>query len=494
MSSLGWLLRKIYRVTKGVIIILLLLTFLPGIPPHVNFTTLDPLEPPLALEGALARNNILDRVERVLEGQIVGPESIASRRPQEIFVSLHGGNILRIWGRDYDNFKIIASIGPDCDIQGGGVCGRPLGLRFAPDGRLLVADCYLGIFVLNVDTGENESLFDISKEIEGEVALLTDDLDVDSDGYIYWSDASANANLDKALIELFASPSGRLLRFDPKTQTNKVLVSNLHFANGVQLTHDQQSVLVCETFKNRVLRHWLHGAKAGQTEVFVDRLPGSPDNIRSNGNDGYYIAIVTVFPDSLREVGNTAGRFPLLRKLATRILYLTRIGLETLAELISSYSIDQAAKKIFNFVPLGEYNLGHNNLSLVVEVDGQGQVIRSLQGHSGQQVQISEAQQVGDYLFLGSPFNNYLGKLYVGDKQQQQQQQQMKEGMKQQQEQQQQTKEGMKQQQQQQQQQMKEGMKQQQQQVKEGRQQQTKEGMKQQQQQQQHQQRGKDEL
>ena len=33
------------------------------------------------------------------------------------------------------------------------VCGRPLGMRFASDGKLLVADSYLGIFIVDVDTG-----------------------------------------------------------------------------------------------------------------------------------------------------------------------------------------------------------------------------------------------------------------------------------------------------------------------------------------------------
>ncbi|KAK3858418.1 hypothetical protein Pcinc_035392 [Petrolisthes cinctipes] len=215
MSTLGWLLGKVFSVTVTLIIILVIITFLPGIPPYVNFTTFEELEPPLPLEGALAKNNILDRVERVLDGQIVGPESIASRQPNEIFTSLHGGNILRIWGPSYEHSKVVTSIGLGCDApgedEGGEVCGRPLGLRFAADGRLLVADCYLGLFAIDVDTGEKEALFDINEEIEGEAAMLTDDLDEDRDGYIYWSDATAHAHLDKSLIEVFTSPSGRLV-------------------------------------------------------------------------------------------------------------------------------------------------------------------------------------------------------------------------------------------------------------------------------------------
>lgn len=38
---------------------------------------------------------------------------------------------------------------------------------------------------------------------------LADDLDEDDEGYIYWSDASSNAPLNMALIDVVASPSGR---------------------------------------------------------------------------------------------------------------------------------------------------------------------------------------------------------------------------------------------------------------------------------------------
>lgn len=68
-----------------------------------------------------------------------------------------------------------------------------------------------------------------------------------------------------------------------------------------------------------------------------------------------------------------------------------------------------------SFLIISERNLRHSNLSMVVELDGEGKIIGSLQGHSGQQVQVSEAQRVGDYMFFGSPFNKYLGKLYVGE-------------------------------------------------------------------------------
>jgi sugar lactone lactonase YvrE len=52
-------------------------------------------------------------------------------------------------------------------------------------------------------------------------------------------------------------------------------------------------VLVVETGKYRIHRVWLSGAKRGQSEIFIDNLPGFPDGILSNGKDKFWLALVT---------------------------------------------------------------------------------------------------------------------------------------------------------------------------------------------------------
>lgn len=54
--------------------------------------------------------------------------------------------------------------------------------------------------------------------------------------------------------------------------------------------------------------------------------------------------------------------------------------------------------------------------SMVVEVDESGKVVGSLQGSEGVLKYVSETQQVGDYLFFGSPWTNYLGRLHISKK------------------------------------------------------------------------------
>jgi len=60
----------------------------------------------------------------------------------------------------------------------------------------------------------------------------------------------------------------------------------------VAVSEDQQYLLINETGSYRVLRHWLAGPDAGETQVILDNLPGFPDNI-NNGLEGrFWIGLV----------------------------------------------------------------------------------------------------------------------------------------------------------------------------------------------------------
>eukprot|EP00887_Chlorella_sp_A99_P005689 scaffold1.g5689.t1 len=55
-------------------------------------------------------------------------------------------------------------------------------------------------------------------------------------------------------------------------------------------TADESAVVVAETFSMRLLRHWLAGPKAGQTEVFADGLPGEAPHVCARYPDGVSLA------------------------------------------------------------------------------------------------------------------------------------------------------------------------------------------------------------
>ncbi len=122
----------------------------------------------------------------------------------------------------------------------------------------------------------------------------TNDLDVAADGTIYFTDASTKFPLSNYTADLLEHRgNGRFLAYDPKTKTTRTLLSDLSFANGVAVSPDQSFALVVETGKYRIHRVWLNGPKQGQTEIFIDNLPGFPDGISSNGKDKFWLALVT---------------------------------------------------------------------------------------------------------------------------------------------------------------------------------------------------------
>ena len=89
--------------------------------------------------------------------------------------------------------------------------------------------------------------------MEGVVPGFPDDLDVAKDGTIYWSDLCSPRKTEFGATA-FTDTSGRLIKFDPKSKNNTVLLSGLAMANGVQLSAKEDFVLVNETPRGRTLR------------------------------------------------------------------------------------------------------------------------------------------------------------------------------------------------------------------------------------------------
>lgn len=68
------------------------------------------------------------------------------------------------------------------------ICGRPLGLRFdKKTGDLYIADAYLGLLKVGPEGGLATSL---ATEAEGVPLRFTNDLDMDEEGNVYFTDSS----------------------------------------------------------------------------------------------------------------------------------------------------------------------------------------------------------------------------------------------------------------------------------------------------------------
>lgn len=165
----------------------------------------------------------------------------------------------------------------------GTTSGHPLGLEFLPDGRILVCDTKNGLLLaMDADSGATEVLTDL---VDGERMVFCNAAAVAADGTIWFSDSSRFYGQDRWKAEFAENTaSGRLLRRDPDGSVSVVL-DGLRLANGVALAADESYVAVAESAGRTIVRRWLSGPRAGQTDHLASDLPGYPDNI-ARGSDG----------------------------------------------------------------------------------------------------------------------------------------------------------------------------------------------------------------
>lgn len=234
----------------------------PGTGPDSPFRATQSMEGAQPLAEAVIRSRFL----AAGSPENFGPEDIAiSPRDGHIYTGIGDGSILRI------------------DPEGGGVevfantGGRPLGMGFDPSGeRLYVADAQRGL----VAVGRDGRVSYLVQAVDDEPLTFADNLDVGPDGVVWFSAPTREHTLEQVELDVWDSrPSGRLVRYDPASGETKVVLDNLFYANGVALADDGSFVLVNEFLGFRIRRLWLSGPKQGAHDIFVDGLPGYPDNI-----------------------------------------------------------------------------------------------------------------------------------------------------------------------------------------------------------------------
>lgn len=265
---------------------------------------LDPVAwaPPVApaMAGVYAPNTLLAGAQRFQLPDGVGPEDVAIDTEGRIYGGLADGRIVR--------FEADGA-GPNPFADTG---GRPLGLHFDASGHLIVADADKGL--LSVDPSGAVTV--LATEADGVPFGFTDDLDIGADGTIYFSDASAKFSIHHYKKDaLEHRPHGRLLAYDPATQNVRVLLKELYFANGVAVSPDASFVLVNETWKYRITRYWLTGARAGTSEPFIENLPGFPDGVSCNGRDTFWVAMASPRNALL----DNLAPYPFLRGMVARL-------------------------------------------------------------------------------------------------------------------------------------------------------------------------------
>jgi sugar lactone lactonase YvrE len=311
------------------------------------------------LSGLLEPNNLLGKAELLAVGEIQGPEEVAVDSHGRIYAGTQDGKIMRLLPDGH--LEVFAE-----------TKGRPLGIKFDNDGNLIVCDSYKGLLSIN-PAGDIKVL---ATSAEGVPFKFTNALDISEDGTIYFTDASSKYRQDEYLYDILESrPHGRFMAYNPTTGKTEVILKNLYFANGVALSRQEDFVLINETSRYRILRYWLKGPKAGTHDIFIENLPGFPDNITSNGKGTFWLALFTV----RNKTADMLQPVPFLKSQLTKL----------------PRSLWPKPK------PYG----------LVLALDEYGQILRSLHDVAGKQLkEITSATENGGFLYLGTLDGDRIGR------------------------------------------------------------------------------------
>ncbi|XP_077230300.1 protein STRICTOSIDINE SYNTHASE-LIKE 4-like [Tasmannia lanceolata] len=319
--------------------------------------------PPVSL-FQYTTNNILQTVEKIGEGVLEKPEDVYVDKEGTIYTATRDGWIKRMHKNgSWEDWKMIG--GPNL-----------LGISMSVDGDILVCDPDKGLLKVGED-----SVTVLASEVEGSKIRFADDVIEASDGSVYFSDASTKFGLHEWTLDfLEAKPHGRLLKYDPSTKKTSVLLPSLCFANGVALSQNEDFLVVCETWKFRCLKYWLKGELQGKTEIFIENLPGGPDNINLAEDGSFWIA--------------------LLHMRSWEMDFVHR---------------SKAAKHLMaTFPKLIELTRSLRKKATVVNVGDDGKILNKFDDSNGKVISfVTSAVEFKGHLYLGSLESNFIGRLQL---------------------------------------------------------------------------------
>ncbi|KAJ9558668.1 hypothetical protein OSB04_013282 [Centaurea solstitialis] len=325
--------------------------------------------------------------------QVFGPESLEfDPLGHGPYTGLADGRIVK-WlgeGRGWETFALVSkkwseecATGKDSTTykqwKMEAFCGRPLGLRFdKSNGNLYIADAYYGLMVVGPNGGYATPL---ATEIDGKRILFANDLDIHSNGSIFFTDTSKKYNrVNHFFIMLEGEASGRLLRYDPPTKSTHVVLDGLAFPNGVQLSKDQSFLLFTETTNCRLMKLWIEGEKRGKVEL-VANLPGFPDNIRINEKGQFWVAIDCCRTKAQEVLTNNPWMRSVYFRLPFQMRYLARV-------------------------------MGMKMYSVISLFDEQGEILDVLEDKDGVVMKlVSEVREANGTLWIGTVAHNHIATL-----------------------------------------------------------------------------------
>ncbi|GAA1584060.1 SMP-30/gluconolactonase/LRE family protein [Kribbella hippodromi] len=203
----------------------------------------------------------------VVELPGAGPEDTLIDADGSVLTGLYDGRILRV-SADGRTISTLADTG-----------GRPLGLEWLPDGKVLICDANRGLLTLDRDN----RIATLLSEIDGRPLRFCNNADVTEDGTIYFTDSSTRFGIDEWMADLLEhSATGSVYRRTPDGVVTQ-LATGRAFPNGVALSADRRSLFWAETAMYGLYK--LDLTTTGAEPEKIAAIPGLPDNI-ARGSDG----------------------------------------------------------------------------------------------------------------------------------------------------------------------------------------------------------------
>ncbi|CAH1432067.1 unnamed protein product [Lactuca virosa] len=309
-------------------------------------------------------NNHLQRVIKLGEGMLKQPEDVFIDQKGVLYTATRDGWIKRLHKNGtLENWKKIHNK------------NTLLGLIITKSGDLIVCDTEEGLIKVSED-GEVTAL---ATHLNGENITFADDLAEASDGSLYFSVASTKFGLHNWHLDfLEAKPHGQLLRYDPSTKETTLVLDGLGFANGVAVSSDEEFLVVCESWKFRCLKYWLKEERRGKVEIFIDNLPGSPDNIKVAPDGSFWVALLELTSSRMKFVHSS----------------------KAIKHVLATFP------KLFEQISAVEKG------SMVMNVGSDGRIIKMLDDPNGKVVSfVTSVLEFEGNLYLGSLKNDFIGKL-----------------------------------------------------------------------------------
>ncbi|CEF60794.1 Six-bladed beta-propeller, TolB-like domain and Strictosidine synthase, conserved region domain-containing protein [Strongyloides ratti] len=348
------------------------------------------LQPPPSLTGILEENNLLSGGDWLLKGQLLGPESIVID-DDIIYTGTLDGKIVKIRNGIIEDEIKINKLAKNCNGENVYECGRPLGIRKLNKDELITVDPVNGVYIVNFNKKTLKLVFDINKKINNKKATLLDDLTIYNEKEIFVTDASTKYGYNDFHKVIFEhQPRGRVLKINIETGEGTEVTTGYYFPNGIQMHPDGDSFVVCDFTSANIWRYYVNGPKKNEAKLFIDNLPGMPDNIRlSKSGKSFYVALGAKRSQEKPSIFDFLNNGFLARSIRS---------------ILASNIPPWVFVKIESVLP-------HPG-TLFLELDLNGNIIKSYHDNNGLTLpRITEVAEDDKYFYFGSFIDDYLVRI-----------------------------------------------------------------------------------